>query len=46
MFQFNQEFAQQFCAARDPTLTRELDPQVQTFAQWLQTNAARLPIEG
>ena len=46
MFQFNRDFAEQFCAARDPALTRELDPQVQTFAQWLQANAARLPIEG
>ena len=44
MFQFNRDFARQFCAARDPALTRELNPQVQTFAQWLQANAARLPI--
>ena len=45
MFQFNRDFAEQFCAARDAALTRELNPQVQTFAQWLQANAARLPIE-
>lgn len=45
MFQFNHDFARQFCAARDRALTRELDPQVQTFAQWLQANAARLPIQ-
>ncbi|HSM11092.1 MAG TPA: NmrA/HSCARG family protein [Lysobacter sp.] len=46
MFQFNHDFARQFCAARDAALTRELNPQVQTFAQWLRANAARLPIEG
>ena len=46
MFQFKHDFARQFCAARDPALTRELDPQVRTFAQWLQANAMRLPIEG
>jgi len=45
MFQFNHDFARQFGAARDPALTRELDPQAQTFAQWLQANAARLQIE-
>lgn len=45
MFQFNRDFAQQFGAARDPALTRELNPRVQTFEQWLRGNAARLPIE-
>ena len=45
MFQFNHDFAAQFCGARDRELTRKLDPKLQTFAQWLEANAARLPLE-
>ncbi|MCY7353894.1 MAG: NmrA/HSCARG family protein [Lysobacter sp.] len=45
MFQYNQDFAAEFDAARDVALTRELNPRLQTFAQWLDENHARIPLE-
>ena len=45
MFQFNTEFEHIFCAARRVECTRELNPQLQSFAQWLAQNAKRIPIE-
>jgi len=44
MFQFNVEFADAFCAARDVAATRALNPALQTFRQWLTANAARIPL--
>lgn len=45
MFQFKQEFESVFCAARDVAATRALNPELQTFAQWLQRNATRIPLD-
>jgi uncharacterized protein YbjT (DUF2867 family) len=44
MFQFNVEFADAFCGARDVARARALDPQLQTFRQWLAVNASRIPL--
>jgi len=44
MFQFNAEFADDFCARRNLDESRALNPQLQTFAAWLASNAARIPI--
>ena len=44
MFQFNTEFAAEFCAARDLARSRALNPALQTFAQWLAANKARIPL--
>jgi len=46
MFQFNRDFERDFCAARDPALARELNPRLQTYAQWLAANARRIPLGG
>ena len=46
MFQFNRDFTREFCAARDPALARELNPRLQTFAQWLADHARRIPLGG
>jgi uncharacterized protein YbjT (DUF2867 family) len=35
MFQFKQEFEHAYCAARSVACSRELNPQLQTFAAWL-----------
>lgn len=43
MFQFNRDFAKEFCAARDLGFSRSVNPQLQTFAQWLAKNAAQIP---
>ncbi len=45
MFQFNRDFDGDFCAARSIERSRELNPQLQTFAEWLVDNKARIPIE-
>jgi uncharacterized protein YbjT (DUF2867 family) len=45
MFQFKQEFAADFCGARDPDLARRLNPKLQDFATWLARNKARIPLQ-
>ena len=45
MFQFNQEFAGAFCAARSVAVSRALNPELQTFDQWLARNKGRIPLE-
>lgn len=44
MFQYYQEFEEAFTQARDIKAAKELNPELQTFEQWLSKNAARLPI--
>ncbi len=44
MFQFNAEFSEQYCAARDLDATRRLDPELQSFDAWLVANADKLPL--
>lgn len=44
MFQFYAEFEPVLLASRDLKLSRSLDPELQSFDQWLQNNAARIPI--
>ena len=44
MFQFKRDFESAFCGARDLAFSRSLDPRLQTFAQWVAANKARIPI--
>ena len=44
MFQFKRDFEQEFCARRDVQASRELNPGLRTFAEWLALNARRIPI--
>ena len=44
MFQFNTEFAGDFCRTRDLNASRALNPALQTFRQWLDANKANLPL--
>jgi uncharacterized protein YbjT (DUF2867 family) len=44
MFQFNTEFAAEFCGARDVAAARALNPSLQTFGQWLAANKERIPL--
>jgi uncharacterized protein YbjT (DUF2867 family) len=44
MFQFKRDFNGDFCAARSVERTRQLNPRLQSFAQWLAANAARIPL--
>ena len=45
MFQFKRDFEAYFCGARDPAVARSLNPSLQTFAQWLEQNKSRIPVE-
>ena len=45
MFQFNRDFAQAFCGARNPDIARALNPSLQTFDVWLAHNKRRIPLE-
>ncbi len=45
MFQFNRDFAQDFCGARNLDVTRGLNPSLETFEQWLSQNKSRIPLE-
>jgi uncharacterized protein YbjT (DUF2867 family) len=44
MFQFMQEFEQEFCGARNLESARELNPSLQTFGGWLSKNKDRIPL--
>ena len=44
MFQFKRDFEDYFCGIRDLKKTRELNPELQTFAQWLSQNAKKIPL--
>jgi len=44
MFQFNSEFEQDCCDARNISETKSLNPELQTFDRWLAQNKARIPL--
>jgi len=46
MFQYKRDFEADFRAPRDVEATRRLNPRLQSFAQWLQANVARMPVAG
>ena len=45
MFQFKRDFNEDFCAARSVGESRKLNPDLQTFAQWLAKHATEIPLE-
>lgn len=45
MFQFKRDFSDYFRGARSVEFTRSLNPELQTFDQWLKQNAGKIPIE-
>src|SRR5438874_8972444 len=44
MFQFNSEFEQDCCDARNISETKSLNPELLTFDRWLAQNKARIPL--
>ncbi|HEY5627047.1 MAG TPA: NmrA/HSCARG family protein [Nitrospira sp.] len=44
MFQFNCDFDEVFCGARNPSVARSLNPSLQTFETWLAKNVQRIPL--
>jgi hypothetical protein len=45
MFQFKAETESAYCGARDLSLCRSLNPELQTFAKWLSRNKSRIPLK-
>ncbi len=45
MFQFKRDFEKDFCGARNLEFARSLNPELQTFDQWLAKNKDRIPLE-
>ena len=45
MFQFNRDFEQVFCGARNLDVARALNPSLQTFDRWLAQNKNLIPLE-
>jgi uncharacterized protein YbjT (DUF2867 family) len=43
MFQFKRDFQGVFCQARSVVRSRQLNPRLQTFEQWLAVNGRRVP---
>ena len=44
MFQFNSEFEQDCCDARNISETKSLNPELQTFDRWLAENKSKIPL--
>jgi len=44
MFQFYAEFEDYFCAARSVDGSRALNPELQSFSDWLAGNRERIPL--
>jgi uncharacterized protein YbjT (DUF2867 family) len=44
MFQYKRDFEKEFCGPRDLAFSRELNPELQTFAQWLAHNKSKMPL--
>ncbi len=45
MFQFKRDFNDYFCGARNLDFSRSLNPDLQTFDQWLARNKSLIPLE-
>jgi uncharacterized protein YbjT (DUF2867 family) len=44
MFQFKRDFNDYFCGARDPKFARSLNPELQTFSDWLGKHKGEIPL--
>ena len=45
MFQFKRDFNEDFCKIRDVEYSKELNPELQSFDQWLASNGERIPLD-
>jgi uncharacterized protein YbjT (DUF2867 family) len=45
MFQFKRDFNEYFCGARSVEFSRSLNPELQTFDQWLKAHGREIPIK-
>jgi hypothetical protein len=45
MFQYKHDFEDAFCGARNVDFSRSLNPEVQSFDEWVTANISRIPIQ-
>lgn len=45
MFQFHIDFEEEYLKVRDVDFSRELNPELQSFREWLKDNAKKIPLE-
>lgn len=45
MFQFKRDFNEYYCGVRDLEKSRALNPQLQSFRDWLERNKDRIPVD-
>ena len=45
MFQFKRDFNEYFTGSRSVELSRSLNPELQSYQQWLERNGDRIPVE-
>ena len=45
MFQFKRDFDDVWRGARDPAVARDLNPELETFEQWLAVHKSSIPIQ-
>lgn len=45
MFQFKRDFEADFCGARDIGFSKSLNPELQSFNDWLEKNKNKIPLE-
>jgi len=45
MFQFKRDFQEAFCGPRSVEFSRSLNPELQTFDQWLARNKDKIPLD-
>jgi uncharacterized protein YbjT (DUF2867 family) len=45
MFQFKRDFNDDFCKARDVAFSKRLNPELQSFGQWLSKNKEHIPVK-
>jgi uncharacterized protein YbjT (DUF2867 family) len=45
MFQYKRDFNAEFRRPRDPAFARKLNPELQTYEQWLARNKSRIPLD-
>ena len=45
MFQFKRDFNDYYCGARDLAFSRSLNPELQTFDQWLAQHKGQIPLD-
>ncbi len=44
MFQYYQEFADEFTDARDIEMAKELNPELKSFSMWVKENLSKIPL--